>query len=108
MIWARPLCLGAVGVKFASTGDAALKAEVKAWVVALLDDESEKVRRYAANAIPKLVANEAAGDAESEERLLQALERSGGERERKKVAAALGKIGGAATLSALERSTGRE
>lgn len=89
----------AVGVVFSTSRNPEMKAAVKAWMLGLLHDPSEKIRRYATAAIPKL-----GGDEESERKLLEILKTSDGDREKKKVAAALEKIGGAATLKAVTGS----
>ena len=92
----------AVGVKFAAgEHDAGTKQEVADWLGRLLKDPSEKVRRYAATALPK-IGTSGEGIAVSERLLLDLLASSELERERAAVAAALSKIGGDATLSALE------
>ena len=76
-----------------------MKAAVKAWMISLLQDPSEKIRRYATAAIPKL-----GGDEESERKLIDILKTTDVDREKKKVASALEKIGGAATLKAVAGS----
>ena len=43
----------AVGVKAASCQDEELQSQIRAWLLELLDDSSEKVRRYATNALPR-------------------------------------------------------
>jgi hypothetical protein len=82
----------AVGVAFAGSGSAERKREVRAWLKSLLNDPSEKVRRYAMTALPKLGAGRA------EERELVGLLKSRGDRERRSVMKALDKIGGVETL----------
>ena len=54
----------AVGNKFATNPhvDASTRSEVVNWLVELLSDESEKVRRYATAALPKLELASAAGE----------------------------------------------
>ena len=89
----------AVGVVFSTSRNPEMKAAVKAWMIGLLQDPSEKIRRYATAAIPKL-----GGDEESERKLIDILKTSDVDREKKKVASALEKIGGAATLKAVSGS----
>ncbi len=79
----------AVGVVFSTSRNPEMKAAVKAWMIGLLQDPSEKIRRYATAAIPKL-----GGDEASEQKLLDILQTTEVEREKKKVASALEKIGG--------------
>ncbi len=88
----------AVGVAFAERGTTEEKARAVAWLNGLLGDPSEKVRRYAMAALPKL-----GDDAQAEARLLGILAAPAGERERQKAAEALEKIGGEATLQAALR-----
>ena len=89
----RVAVIRAVGVVFSESGTAKQKAEVRSWLVRLLQDPSEKVRRYAMTALPKL------GAATSEEKaLLSLLRTTTVEREKKFLGRALDKIGGAATL----------
>jgi len=85
----------AVGVAFAERGTPEEKARAVAWLNGLLADPSEKIRRYAMAALPKL-----GDDAQAEARLLGILAAPAGDRERQKAAAALEKIGGEATLKA--------
>ena len=89
----------AVGVVFSTSRNPEMKAAVKAWMISLLQDPSEKIRRYATAAIPKL-----GGDEESERKLIDILKTTDVDREKKKVASALEKIGGAATLKAVAGS----
>ncbi|MFN7340654.1 MAG: methyltransferase [Opitutia bacterium] len=96
----RAAVVRAVGVAFAERGTEEQKSEARAWIRGLLSDPSEKIRRYAAAALPKLGDDRAA-----EEGLLGRLESAEGERERKALAEALRKVGGQATLeSPLARS----
>ncbi|MEY3838135.1 MAG: hypothetical protein RL304_1117, partial [Verrucomicrobiota bacterium] len=83
----------AVGVVFSTSRNPEMKAAVKAWMVGLLQDPNEKIRRYATAAIPKL-----GGDESSEKKLLDILQTTQVDREKRKVAEALEKIGGAETL----------
>jgi len=84
----------AVGTVFSESGTAKQKAEVRSWLVRLLQDPSEKVRRYAMTALPKI------GAGTSEEGvLLSLLRETTVEREKKFLGQALDKIGGTATLN---------
>jgi precorrin-6B methylase 2 len=85
----------AVAVAFAERGTEEQKGEARAWIRGLLDDPSEKIRRYAAAALPKL-----GDDRLAEEGLLGRLASATGERERAALTEALGKVGGQATLDA--------
>jgi len=90
----RVAVIRAVGVVFSGSGTAKQKAEVRSWLIRLLQDPSEKVRRYAMTALPKL------GAGENEERaLLSLLRATTAEREKKFLGQALDKIGGTATLN---------
>ena len=92
----RAALIRAVGVVFSESGTAKQKAEVRSWLLRLLQDPSEKIRRYAMTALPKL----GAGTME-EEALLSLLRTTTVEREKKYLGQALDKIGGAATLDAV-------
>ncbi len=85
--------LGVVALK----ASAAERKQTRQWLLGLLQDPQEKIRRYAMNALPKL-----GGGQESEEALLSLLERPAGEREVNHLSRSLDKIGGAATLEKLE------
>lgn len=89
----RAAVVRAVGVAFAERGTEEQKAEARAWIRGLLDDPSEKIRRYAAAALPKLGDDRAA-----EEGILDRLGKAEGDRERRALSEALGKVGGQATL----------
>lgn len=90
---ARVALVRAVGVVFAESGPAEQKAEVTAWLRALLRDPSEKIRRYAIAALPKI------GTSQNEEaELLSLLQTTTVEREKKYLTQALEKLGGTATL----------
>ena len=89
----------AVGVAFAESRNPEMKAAVKAWMKELLQDPNEKVRRYAAAAIPKL-----GGDVEAESKLIDLMKGAQTDREKKQAASALEKIGGKATLQALSQT----
>jgi 23S rRNA G2445 N2-methylase RlmL len=91
----------AVGVAFAAGGSAEQKAEVKAWLLGLLQDPNEKIRRYAMAALPKIGAGP-----KEENALLTLLKANPGEREKKFLSRALDKMGGAATLDAVTRAPG--
>lgn len=97
----RVALLRAIGVVFSAAGSAQQRTEVRAWLRKLLEDPSEKIRRYAMAALPKIGAGR--GD---EGALLTLLEKPAGEREKKHLGRALGKIGGAATLEAVARRPG--
>ena len=90
----RVAVIRAVGTVFSESGTAKQKAEVRSWLVRLLQDPSEKVRRYAMTALPKI----GAGTGE-EEVLLSLLRTTTVERKKKFLGQALDKIGGTATLS---------
>jgi 23S rRNA G2445 N2-methylase RlmL len=92
----RVAVIRAVGVVFSESGTAKQKAGVRSWLVRLLQDPSEKVRRYAMTALPKLES----GTSE-EEALLSLLQTTTLEREKKFLGQALDKIGGTATLNAV-------
>jgi hypothetical protein len=91
----------AVGVVFAGSGTSAQKSEVRAWLRSLLKDPSEKIRRYAMAAMPKI----GAGAAEEGE-LLSLLKSAPAEREKKSLGRALDKIGAEATLDVVASSRG--
>lgn len=86
----------AVGVVFSTTQHLGQKAEVVAWMKGLLNDPSEKIRRYAMAAIPKL-----GGDVEAEKKILTIIQTSQVDREKRKAGAALEKIAGEETLKAV-------
>ncbi len=83
----------AVGVVFSESGPQEEKETVLQWLRGLLHDPSEKIRRYAMAAIPKIGAT-----AEDENRLLAQFKDSTEEREKRHLHKALAKIGGAAAL----------
>jgi len=87
----------ALGVVAAESGSAEEKAAVRAWLTSLLQDPEERIRRYAMNALPKVGSG-----GEEEKALLDLMRKSGVEREGGFIAKALDKIGGEATLNALE------
>lgn len=89
----RVALVRAVGVVFSETGTAAQKVEVRKWLVGLLQDPAEKIRRYAMGALPKLGAG-----AQEEAALLELLKTDANERERKFLEESLNKIGSEQTL----------
>lgn len=91
----RAAVVRAVGVAFADRGDEAGKARAREWLRGLLADPSEKIRRYAAAALPKL-----GDDRGAEGALLGRLAAAAGDSERRVLREALGKVGGRATLDA--------
>jgi 23S rRNA G2445 N2-methylase RlmL len=91
----------AVGVVFSESGTAPQKAQVRAWLTRLLRDPSEKIRRYAMAALPKI----GAGPSE-EAGLLSLLQTTAVEREKKFLGRALDKIGGTATLEVVAGARG--
>ena len=97
----RVAVVRAVGVVFAESGPAEQKETVKQWLLGLLHDPCEKVRRYAMAALPKIGAGQS-GEGE----LLALLKRTTADREKKFLGQTLDKIGGAATLEALEGTGG--
>ena len=97
----RVAVIRAVGVVFAASGTTKQRAEVKAWLTRLLKDPSEKIRRYAMAALPKI----GAGRGEEAE-LLSLLKTTTGDREKKHLGRALDKIGGAATLDVVAGTPG--
>jgi 23S rRNA G2445 N2-methylase RlmL len=93
---ARVALIRAVGVVFSEFGSAGQKEEARKWLLKLLHDPSEKIRRYAMAAMPKI------GVGSPEETELLALLRSTGiEREKKFLGQTLDKIGGMATLETM-------
>ena len=94
---ARVAVVRAVGVVFSEKGTPAQKSEARAWLSRLLQDPAEKVRRYAMAALPKM----GSGPKEEAE-LLALLQRAPLGREKKFLSRSLEKIGGAATLEAME------
>ncbi len=88
----------AVGTVFSESGTQEQKEEVRSWLIHLLRDPSEKIRRYAIKSMPKLGSG-----GREEEALLSLLQSTAVEREKKYVGQALEKIGGKATLDTLNR-----
>jgi 23S rRNA G2445 N2-methylase RlmL len=89
----RVAVIRAVAVVFAESGPVEENERVRDWLLGLLQDPCEKVRRYAVAAMPKIGAG-----AKEEATLLSALRTTTGEREKKHLAQTLGKIGGPAAL----------
>ena len=83
----------AVGVVFAESGAIEEKPKVQHWLSQLLQDPSEKVRRYAMAALPKIGA-----DSKEEATLLSALQTTTIDRERQFLRQTIAKIGGQAAL----------
>lgn len=93
----------AVGVVFSESGRSSQKEEVAAWLRSLLQDQDEKIRRYAMAALPKIGA-----EAADEEALINLLRKANPpEREKKFLARALDKIGGKATLEIADELSGQ-
>lgn len=97
----RVAVIRAVGVAFAASGTSKQRVEVKAWLVGLLKDPSEKIRRYAMAALPKI----GAGHGEEAE-LLSLLKKTTADREKKHLGRALNKIGGKSTLQLVTQEPG--
>ncbi|HEX3717173.1 MAG TPA: methyltransferase [Verrucomicrobiae bacterium] len=89
----RAAVIRAVGVVFAESGPPDDTEKVRQWLRGLLEDPSEKVRRYAIAAMPKIGAG-----ANEEQKLLSALQSATEEREKNILAQTLARIGGPATL----------
>ena len=89
----RVAVIRAVGMIFGRFGTEEEKRRVRDWLITLLSDPQEKIRRYAANALPKIGAGE-----QGESRILDVLH-TAGEREQRHLGRALEKVGGAATLA---------
>jgi 23S rRNA G2445 N2-methylase RlmL len=90
---ARVGLVRAMGVVALQQATQAQRALTKQWLMALLHDPEEKVRRYAMAALPKLGGNE-----ESERALLELLDNERDQREMTHLSRTLDKVGGAATL----------
>ena len=97
----RVALVRAVGVVFSESGTAEQKGVVRAWLVRLLQDPCEKIRRYAMTALPKV----GAGPREEAE-LISLLRTTTVEREKKFLGETFDKIGGAATLQILKGNSG--
>ena len=92
----RVALIRAVGVVFSESGSIGQGHEVRMWLRSLLADPAEKIRRYATNALPKVGSG-----SEEEADMLVLLRSTQSEREKKFLAGALEKIGGAETLVAV-------
>lgn len=100
---ARVAVVRAVGVVFSEAGTPEQQAAARKWLLGLLDDPEEKIRRYAMAALPKV-----GGGAEAEAALLTRLDAPISAPEQRSLDAALEKVGGEATLAqapALGRAT---
>ena len=97
----RVSLLRAMGVVFSESGSGIEKERAKQWLLGLLRDPEEKIRRYAIAALPKLGAGE-----NEEAALLAVLKSPAGDRERKFLSQSLDKFGGEATLEVLRGETG--
>jgi len=88
----------AIGAGFADAAQPSLKEPVRQWLLSLLADPAEKIRRYAMTALPKI------GAGRTEERqLLSLLSKTSADREKKFLGKALEKIGGSATLDLIRQ-----
>jgi 23S rRNA G2445 N2-methylase RlmL len=86
----------AVSVVLSESGTEGQRRLVRPWLLNLLQDPDEKIRRYAMAALPKFCA----GPGEETE-LLSLLRTTGSDREKKYLARTLEKVGGSATLETL-------
>ena len=92
----RVALIRAVGVVFSESGSEEERGEVRRWLMGLLNDPAEKIRRYAMAALPKI------GSGPREEKaLVSLLQKTDLEREKSFLGRALDKIGGSATLEAM-------
>lgn len=89
----------AVGMIFSRFGTIEEKTTVRAWLIALLKDPQEKIRRYAMTALPKIGTG--MGDEEAEKELLSLLTKAEEPREKRHLGRVLEKVGGASTLEHL-------
>jgi predicted RNA methylase len=88
----------AIGAGFTDVTHPSLKEPVRQWLLSLLADPAEKIRRYAMTALPKI------GAGRTEERqLLSLLSKTSVDREKKFLGKALEKIGGSATLDLIRQ-----
>ena len=97
----RVSLIRAVGVVFSESGPAEQRDEVKQWLLRLLHDPEEKIRRHAMAALPKI----GVGPSEEAE-LLALLRTTTSAREQKFLGQALGKVGGAATFETMAAAGG--
>ncbi|MDB6054318.1 MAG: hypothetical protein JWN25_1841 [Verrucomicrobiales bacterium] len=88
----------AVGVVFIESGSPSQKAEVRTWLLDLLNDPQERIRRYAVSALPKIGAG-----LEEEAAFISLLQRTTSPIEKKFVSEALNKIGGSATIKNFDK-----
>jgi hypothetical protein len=95
----RVALVRAVGVVFSETGTTAQKAEARKWLIGLLKDPAEKIRRYAIGALPKLGSGP-----QEEAALLELLKAAASDREKKFLEESLNKIGGEQTLQSADLS----
>ena len=95
---ARVGLVRAIGVVALERASQAQREQTRQWLMALLQDPQEKVRRYAMVALPKL-----GGSAESEKALLSLLDQPNQAREVDYLSRSLEKIGGEPTLEKLEQ-----
>lgn len=96
----RVAVVRAVGVVFSEAGPTGQRNEVKEWLVRLLKDPEEKIRRYAMTALPKIGVGE-----KEEAELLALLEQTSSEREGKYLGRTLGRVGGVATAKSLAKQS---
>ncbi|MDP4693333.1 MAG: methyltransferase [Opitutales bacterium] len=94
---ARVGLVRAIGVVALEKATKEQRDQTSEWLIGLLQDPDEKVRRYAMAALPKV-----GGGEESEKAILEILDQPAGEIEVKSVSKTLSKIGGEATLEKLE------
>ena len=88
----------AVGMIFSRFGTEEEKSAVREWLITLLHDRQEKIRRYAMAALPKVGAGEG-----GEEQMLTLLKQTDKEREKHHLGRALEKVGGVATLALVDQ-----
>jgi len=86
----------AVGMIFSRFGTEDEIAQVRQWLISLLRDPQEKVRRYALAALPKIGIGES-----GEHEMLALLQKTAEDREKLHLGRALEKVGGKATLATL-------
>ncbi len=91
----------AVGVVFSESGPAGLRERVREWLLGLLDDPQEKIRRYALAALPKI----GIGPREESE-LLRRLETATRPGEAAALREVLARVGGTRTYEAMQASGG--
>jgi predicted RNA methylase len=93
----RVAVIRAVGMIFSRYGTEEEKDAVRDWLIGLLKDPQEKIRRYALAALPKIGAGE-----QGEREMLSLLKSSAETRERRHLGRALEKVGGEATLAVID------